>query len=94
MSSSIVIYRKARRFPIYYCIDQLNNKIESLKDWPDQPKEFDLYPYHEEFAHNITDLYEPISEAVYNTIRAYIELSQQSPRSMKDHQVQPSATAY
>ena len=93
MSDTHILYRKALDLPIYYLLDKKRGKIESLKDWPDQPKELDVYPWYEEFAQNITDAYEPVSAETFRAIRAYICLSLQPPCSHRDFMAQPGATA-
>lgn len=84
-----VIYRKAPAFPVYYKLDLEGNRIESLKDWQDRPKAIDLYIYYEDFAENIIELYEPVSAAVYEGIRNYIELTTIKPQKAPKEMLSP-----
>lgn len=83
------LYRKAPQVPVYYCLDPARNLIESLKDWPDRPKDIDRYAYYEEFAEEIRDHFEPVSPELYRIIRAYVRLSLRRPRARHDHSHRP-----
>ena len=83
------VYRKVPGHPIYYKVDFGHQMIESIKDWMDRSKSIDTYNFFGEFAENISDIYEPISQTAYETIRAYVKLQEQNAGKSIDQSVQP-----